>query len=193
MIKVVVVDKADLRKKFKASFNAWAGDQASPSEALVSEQAELNKHLIRFLNYSQIGFYHSLWGEPNLNPVFESKSQVAWVLPRVVGDELEWRSIKSNSILVEGDFGILEPDVGTSTLINLNEIKIFLIPGVAFDLTGTRLGRGKGYYDKTLKNFKGTKVGVAFNCQLSDVPLPREAHDVRMDFLATPMGVRKVS
>lgn len=188
-----VNQKTDLRKKFKVSFNEWAGSSHDVSAKLIVEQEKIIKHLEKFLNYSQVCFYSAIWGEPDLYPLFKTISQTTWCLPRVVGDQLEFRAIKQNSILVEGMFGIKEPDVGTTTQVELNEIKLFLVPGVAFDMLGVRLGRGKGYYDKMLKNFKGTKVGVAFSCQMSEHPLPYESHDVGMDFLVTPDGVRKVS
>jgi 5-formyltetrahydrofolate cyclo-ligase len=185
-------NKPDLRKKFKNKFLDWAGDQANPSSLFLQEQELINKHLTRFLKYTKICYFKSIWGEPNLDQTVKAHPSTQWILPKVCGDELELRIVKENSILVEGAFGILEPDAVSSPIVDINEIKLFLVPGLAFDSLGARLGRGKAYYDKTLKNFKGTKVGVAFSCQISPTLLPREPHDVMMDFLVTHEGVRKV-
>lgn len=63
-----------------------------------------------------------------------------------------------------------------------------LVPGVAFDAAGHRLGRGAGHYDRLLVRARGLKVGVAFAEQLVAV-LPVAEHDVRMDLVVTPLGM----
>jgi 5-formyltetrahydrofolate cyclo-ligase len=62
---------------------------------------------------------------------------------------------------------------------------LILVPGVAFDLHGGRLGRGKGYYDRLLKELRGTTCGVAFDQQVVEA-IPVEPHDVRLDHVLTP-------
>ena len=67
----------------------------------------------------------------------------------------------------------------------LNSLDLVLVPGVAFDLHGRRLGRGKGYYDQLLAGVCGTTCGVAFDEQIvREVPL--EPHDVLMNCILTP-------
>ena len=65
------------------------------------------------------------------------------------------------------------------------DIDVFLVPGVAFDKQGYRLGRGGGFYDRYLQDCKGLKIGIAFSCQVSKAALPRESHDIPMDMLIT--------
>ena len=62
---------------------------------------------------------------------------------------------------------------------DLNKIDVILVPGVAFDRTLNRLGRGKGFYDKILSQTKACKIGICFDFQLLD-RIPTEVHDVRM-------------
>ena len=62
---------------------------------------------------------------------------------------------------------------------DLNKIDVILVPGVAFDRTLNRLGRGKGFYDKILSQTKACKIGICFAFQLLD-RIPTEVHDVRM-------------
>jgi 5-formyltetrahydrofolate cyclo-ligase len=62
---------------------------------------------------------------------------------------------------------------------------LILVPGVAFDLRGYRLGRGKGFYDQLLAAVRGPTCGVGFDEQIVDA-VPVEPHDVRLSCLLTP-------
>ena len=69
--------------------------------------------------------------------------------------------------------------------IPLNEISVFLVPALAFDREGRRLGRGGGCYDRILSQASGIKIGLAWDYQISNEALPEESHDVRMDAIVT--------
>jgi 5-formyltetrahydrofolate cyclo-ligase len=86
--------------------------------------------------------------------------------------------------LQAGHFGIREPNAQCSPLAS-GRLDLILVPGVAFDRQGHRLGRGKGYYDKLLTVMRGTRCGVAFDQQIAE-EIPVEAHDAKMDCLLTP-------
>jgi 5-formyltetrahydrofolate cyclo-ligase len=86
--------------------------------------------------------------------------------------------------LVAGAFGIQEPST-TCAEIPLEMIDVALVPGLAFDDNSRRLGRGKGFYDRLLSNFRGIKCGVTMEELILD-DLPVDLHDVRMDTLVTP-------
>ena len=85
---------------------------------------------------------------------------------------------------VKGAFGVLEPHVNWP-LIPLNQLDLVLVPGVAFDGRGRRLGRGKGFYDRLLAEVSGVKCGVALDDQIVE-SLPAEDHDIAMNFILTP-------
>ena len=88
--------------------------------------------------------------------------------------------------LVVGKYGILEP-VKELQILPVEEYKnvCFLIPGVAFDEYGGRLGRGKGFYDQML-SFGGFRIGTFFECQKSiEQKIPMEAHDKGLDLVVT--------
>ena len=86
--------------------------------------------------------------------------------------------------LQRGQFGIDEPKKDCP-VIPVNRLDFVLVPGVAFDLNGRRVGRGKGFYDRLLASVRGVKCGVAFDQQVvSEVPV--EPHDVHLDYLLTP-------
>ena len=86
--------------------------------------------------------------------------------------------------LVSGQFGVREPQPACIEL-PLADLDLILVPGVAFDTQGHRLGRGKGFYDRWLSDFNGKKIGIAFDEQLVDA-VPVEEQDIRMDFILTP-------
>ncbi len=87
--------------------------------------------------------------------------------------------------IVTGKFGVSEP-LASSEDIPLNHFDLVLVPGMAFDSHGNRLGRGRGFYDRILALASGVKCGVAYDFQLLEV-IPTEPHDARVDFIFTPM------
>ena len=122
--------------------------------------------------------YHSLPDEVETHCVIEKWSRTKKiVLPVVVGDELELREYKDTQSLQRGSFGILEPQGET---INKKEIDLAIVPGVAFDSRGHRLGRGKGFYDRLFSHITPYKIGVCFAFQVRD-ELPSDSFDIRMD------------
>ena len=97
--------------------------------------------------------------------------------------------LRPEAKLEPGPFGILEP-AGGATIISPDEIDCVLVPGVAFDRRGARLGFGKGYYDRFLCRLPApTHVcGLAFSTQIVE-RVPDMPHDVRMHWLVTERGV----
>ena len=98
--------------------------------------------------------------------------------------------------LAAGKFGILEPRPEALRPAAFDQIGAVLVPGLAFDETGNRLGRGLGHFDRLLQQTSGVKIALAFDFQVVD-EVPAEAHDARMDFIVTetrvvnPRGNRK--
>lgn len=86
--------------------------------------------------------------------------------------------------LVIGKFGIREP-AALSPEMELNQLDLVLVPGVAFDTHGRRLGRGKGFYDRLLAGVRGTKCGVAFDEQIVD-GVPVGPQDIPLNCILTP-------
>ena len=103
------------------------------------------------------------------------------LLPRVVSDtDMELRRYSGSSDLQQGAFGIWEPTGKQFT--DYNTIDVAIIPGMAFDAEGHRLGRGKGYYDRFLARLspRTYKIGLCFSWQLVD-HVPTDEHDIPMD------------
>lgn len=110
------------------------------------------------------------------------------VVPYCVGDELRFVEILSEHDVEAGTFGVREPkpEFRQSRGVAVAEIDAIVVPGLAFDWRGYRLGYGRGYYDRTLreKRSDALAVGVAFDCQLVD-RVPCEPHDMRVDWIVT--------
>jgi len=92
------------------------------------------------------------------------------------------------SELQEGAFGILEPPSDLSRLAAPSQIDIVLVPGLAFDRAGNRLGMGKGHYDRFLAEGHAPKIALAYDFQLIE-KLPVAAHDQRVAMIITEKNV----
>jgi 5-formyltetrahydrofolate cyclo-ligase len=86
--------------------------------------------------------------------------------------------------IVPGKFGVREPAANCAE-IPLCQFDLVLVPGLAFDLAGNRLGRGRGFYDRLLAEASGVKCGVGYDFQLLE-KIPAEPHDARVNFILTP-------
>jgi 5-formyltetrahydrofolate cyclo-ligase len=92
--------------------------------------------------------------------------------------------------IVTGKFGVREP-ASNCAEIALNQFDLILVPGMAFDLDGNRLGRGQGFYDRLLENANGIKCGVCHDFQLLE-KIPAEPHDAKVNFILTPTRCVKI-
>jgi 5,10-methenyltetrahydrofolate synthetase len=120
-----------------------------------------------------IGIYNPLIGEPNVISIIEKCPINNYAFPKITD--------KTNKIMKYIDI---------TNNKEINDIDVFIIPGLAFDKFGTRLGYGSGYFDRYLhSNFKSFKIGVCYDENFSVSPLPREKHDVQMDLIITPSGI----
>ena len=135
-----------------------------------------------FLLSDNILMYHALPDElETRNFLSKWKDRKRFFLPRVNGVNLEILPY-DESRLELGAFHIEEP-TGTNT-VDPSELELIVVPAVAFDRKGNRLGRGKGFYDRLLATTKAAKIGVGYEFQLFD-EIPAEEHDVPMDMVIT--------
>lgn len=128
--------------------------------------------------------YHSLPDEVDTHGFVEKWSKTKRILlPVVAGERLELRAYTGHEHLTQGAYGIGEPDGPAFT--DYGAIALAVVPGVAFDRQGNRLGRGKGYYDRLLEHLPATyKIGICFPYQIVN-SVPTEALDIRMDEIIT--------
>lgn len=99
---------------------------------------------------------------------------------------METRAISDlESDSLKGRYGILEPKENTQR-VPIQDIEVFVVPGIAFDGQGHRLGRGGGYFDRYLAGLKSfqIKIGLAFEIQVCE-GLTVDRHDIKVDILIT--------
>lgn len=144
-----------------------------------------------------VALYSAIRNEVFTEAIFAAASKLGKtvVYPRVGAAGLEFVEVSALRDLGPGAFGILEP-TGSRT-VPLQRLDLVVVPGVAFDFTGHRLGYGKGFYDRVLHGCerRGVLVGLGFELQLVEA-LPVQAHDVRMDMIVTEertLGFRDLS
>ena len=100
--------------------------------------------------------------------------------------------INSLSELSKDTFGVLEPDINKAIEVTDYTSSICILPGLAFDKTGYRLGFGKGFYDRFLQNYAEIKIGICYNeCVTSKLPHGR--FDKKADFIVTPKYTLTIS
>ena len=104
------------------------------------------------------------------------------MLPQVIGQIIKFYIYHPGDRLIESTFHIIEPIGEDQCYIENKDIDLFIVPGLAFDKNGNRLGYGKGYYDKTLKNSKGYKIGVAFKEMIFN-NIPHDENDVPVNLI----------
>ena len=136
----------------------------------------------RFSHARTLFIYSSLSDEVDTTTLLDSLALCGKtvVLPKVVDAEnMELRLYTGKQDLAMGSYGIMEPTGKLFT--TLHDIDVAVIPGMAFDRNGHRLGRGKGYYDRMLVQIpQAYKIGICFNFQLVD-EVPSDCHDIIMD------------
>ncbi len=99
-------------------------------------------------------------------------------VPKCEENDIIFYEIKSLKDLEEGNFGILEPKVN-KPITDFNN-SICIVPGVAFDKQNNRIGYGKGFYDRFLKNYEGTKIGLTYKECICD-KIDSDINDIKMD------------
>jgi 5-formyltetrahydrofolate cyclo-ligase len=184
--------KADLRSKIRKVLKNFPPEKRRlDSEKLCAKLKEQSF----YQNAASILFFAPLPNEVDLWPSLEESLMAKKIvaLPRfdLAGQSYVVCRVENlQSEIVSGQFGIREPSLDCVE-IPLDTIDLVLVPGIAFDSRGNRLGRGRGFYDQLLQDFRGKKAGVAFDEQVVDA-VPVEKADVKMDFVVTPTRCVKV-
>lgn len=181
-------DKRSIRKLFLQQREQLIGTEV---ERLSVAAQETLLNLSAFQGAKKLALYSPIRNEVAtgnlLLAALAADKQVCY--PRVVGDDLLFFQIDSLDDLQIGSFGIGEPD-RQSIEIDPASIDFLLLPGVAFDRHGFRLGYGRGYFDRLLcnGNFAGLRVGFCYDFQIVD-NLPVDDHDQKVELLVTNKGI----
>lgn len=175
------MNKNELRKYIREQKRHFT--QQHLGEMSLRIMSDLLSHP-RVLDADTILMYHSLPDEVNTHSALDQLLAMGKkvLLPKVVNDtEMTIHEYTgSDSLQPSEPYGILEPTTQKSSIFNC-QLSIVIVPGMAFDRQGHRLGRGKGYYDRFLSRVPNIyKIGVCFPFQLVD-SVPFEDTDILMD------------
>ena len=184
--------KAFLRQKVRSDLRLLGYSETLDSSEIIAEHLA-NQAVLKDEKPCMALLYSALPLEVDVATIIQSRPCHRYALPRVVPGQsaMECRRFTSNSDLAPGSYGILEPQPGRSSLINVETIDVAVIPGCAFSMSGQRLGQGGGYYDRLMARpeFRAYTIGICFECQFFD-QLPTEPHDCEVDCVITEAGVR---
>jgi len=173
------MNKKDLRKHIKARVSQLSNEDKANEAKCVFSCIE-NSNI--FKQSTNIMLFSSLNDEiPTHNTIEKWAKSKNIFLPRVNGETLDIIKYEPG-VLKKGSFNIMEP-TGDNT-VNPDILDLIIVPGVAFDRKGNRLGRGKGFYDRLLASTKAKTIAVCFDCQLVD-EIPTEPHDKPVHFIMT--------
>jgi len=179
-------------------------------ERLRGLEPEKRKHLDAFILQNIISLpefqsartimtYLSISGEVDTFPLARLilKRGKRLVVPKVIKEPAHLLACEIDSLdegLVPDPYGIMEPDRDHTREIRIGEIDVHVIPGLAFDRSGYRLGHGGGYYDRFLSGVpkSALKAGLSFGSQILDA-LPKDPWDIPVDCIISEKEVLRVS
>ena len=165
--------KAEIRKKCKALRESY-GDKYGCENAFLKSRF--------YTDYETFLIYASFSSEEDTFNLIEKaiRDNKTVFLPKVFGDEMKFFRVLGTNALVKGTFGVPEPKEGEEYS---GQNAVCVVPGLAFDKSGNRLGYGKGYYDKFLSMYPDIiKIGFCSGCCYFD-EIPAQKNDIKMNFI----------
>jgi len=181
-----MVDKRKLRRSLlrqrrSLSVSQWREKSDRLCENLRSSPAYQNSRTVLA--------YFSFRQEPDLDPLFHGDKARVWGFPRCVETALVWHQWRTGDPLDKGMYGIREPQA-IAPILAPEMVDLILVPAVACDRAGYRLGYGGGFYDRLLSSpaWQG-KMTIAIVFDFAVLPsLPVEPWDIQMKAVCTETG-----
>jgi len=169
-----------LQERRALSHDAWMAASLAAEDNLLS--------LEEYFSSGTVALYAAVHQEVDTALIFaaaiESHKKVFY--PAISGNEMLFRQVESLNSLRKGAYKIPEP-CPNGIEHQADQVELIVVPGVAFDIFGHRIGYGKGYYDRFL-NHPGRKahlVGLCHDFQLIEGKIPADSHDIQMDVIVT--------
>lgn len=184
---VLSISKTDLRKEAKEKLATLLGSNADFRKQKSQAVIESLITLPQFDAAQNILLYYPLDDELDLTSLIVNFSEKNWILPRAIGEgRMLLFGVDKLDNLNDSKYGIKVPPA-TNNLYSKDEVDMVVVPALAYDTTGFRLGRGAGYYDRLLAHFRASlrevsTVGVCLK-ELVLKELPVESHDIPVDIL----------
>lgn len=182
--------KSDLRKEFKLARSAVKNKSAKDTQiakALINSDVYQNAELVLF--YASFG--DEVGTDICIADALDKGKKIALPVCTDKSGNMKFYYITSLSQTVEGAYSIREPDTALCREVEDFSSSICIVPAIAFDKQGYRLGYGGGYYDRFLKNYTSIFVGLCYNEMIVE-SLPVEKYDRAVDFLVCEKGIYAV-
>jgi len=184
------MDKSTLR----AECRAWRDALTSVAVALASVHiCECLAAWPALRQARTLMAYMAFGNEISLGPLMDRLPEKRWVIPRTLSKPEPHIALHlyDPARLVRHKFGMLEPDQALP-IVEPGELDLVLVPGIAYDRRGYRLGFGGGFYDRFLPQVKAVKVGITY-AELVIDHVPNDEFDQRVDWIACETGVLPVT
>jgi 5-formyltetrahydrofolate cyclo-ligase len=185
--------KRSIRSQFLAQRRALGRDSWTMGSNLAQQRLIA---LDEFNSSECIALYAPIHNEIDTTEIMVAalKAGKKVLYPAVCGTEMVFREISGAHSLRKGAFGILEP-CATCVEHPADQADLIVVPGVAFDLRGHRIGYGKGFYDRFLqhRNSKSHLVGLCHDFQLIDDGIPGELHDITMGIIISDKRIIRIA
>lgn len=178
--------KSELRKRLTHIRSAIPYEQIlEKSKRITAKLQHLDEYRVATAVMFYVSYDNEVYTHKLIKEVLKAKTKETIVpLTDVLNRKLLPVKIESWSELSPGAYNILEPE-NKQNVVDVDTIDLVLLPGIAFDERGNRIGHGAGYYDRLLRDSLHAKcVGLAFDFQIVDA-IPVEKHDVAVDKIVT--------
>lgn len=194
-------NKSELRKEIRRFRNALPLEMRKEKSVRI---ASLIIRLQEFQRANVVLLYSAIKSEVETELIYEVAKQLQKQVyyPRVIGDEMEFYLVDEGAEFVVSNFGVREPKIDEAKryVPKENSSVFVIVPGVAFDTAGNRIGYGGGYYDKYLQKLMKEvtpmnvcKAAVAYECQVVALgTIKSEPHDMRVDYIVTEKEMYKI-
>ncbi|MCP5468684.1 MAG: 5-formyltetrahydrofolate cyclo-ligase [Deltaproteobacteria bacterium] len=176
--------KDQIRKQMRLQLRSYDLNELKAFSKLAQEHLIHNKD---FKDANSIGLYSSFDKEVETGLIFSDliKRKKNIFFPKVQKkNRLIWSKVDGPNDLEHGYLGILEPKSNLQ-IFDIDLIDLLVVPGLAFDIQGRRLGKGMGFYDRSLKNYSGIRIALAYDFQII-AEVPSHSHDEKVDIIITP-------
>ena len=177
--------KEVLRKKTRLLLDKISNDDIYLNSNKITSSIN---NFVQNNNISSLGLYYPIDKEIDLSGLFSINGLIIYAPKYIKSKNIYKFALCNNTKKSLGKFNIPEPMGNT---VNINQMELIIIPGIAFDRNGNRLGRGNGYYDKILQNYNGIKIGVCHDIQIIN-RIPKNSFDQSMNYIISEKNFIKI-
>ena len=185
----VFQQKSDIRSIIESQRRSLSGESvAFKSSKIISHLKKLPEYQAAKTVHCYVAWRNEVNTHQLIKDTLETGRRVIVPVTDLSSHTLLHSEIKSFDELKKGTFGILEPPKDQFRKVKISEFDLVIVPGVALDLSGHRLGFGGGFYDGFLGKIKTTKIALAYEFQIVD-KIPTRTEDERVDILVSEKSV----